>query len=257
MKPIGIGLLTNTHLQQELANRLPDYTFHWGLELKGAVIKASDIRPALIIIDLDDGATNWQAVTIALRTSPATRRIPLIGLCQQFTDELQKQIQAVHFEAIIRQGELDQIAAVAATHARVWDEKYYAALQTMCEEPLPENAVKGLALFNAGEFWEAHEALEHAWVAEPRQIRELYRAILQIGVAYHQIQRGNYRGALKIFLRAVQWLDPLPDRCQGIDIAQFKQDAAAARAELERLTPETISTFDQALLKPVPMVLPK
>jgi len=49
-------------------------------------------------------------------------------------------------------------------------------------------------------------------------VRELYRAILQVGIAYYQIERGNHRGALKMLLRSVQWLAMLPDRCQGIDV---------------------------------------
>ncbi len=85
----------------------------------------------------------------------------------------------------------------------------------------------------------------------PHPIGDVYRSILQVGVAYYQIQRGNYRGALKIFLRAVQWLDPRPDSCQSIHLAQFKQDVAAARAELDRLGEAGIAQFDPALFKPI------
>jgi hypothetical protein len=48
---------------------------------------------------------------------------------------------------------------------------------------------------------------------------EVYRAVLQVAVAYFQIERGNYNGAAKMFLRLRQWIDPLPDYCRGIDIA--------------------------------------
>jgi hypothetical protein len=54
-----------------------------------------------------------------------------------------------------------------------------------------------------------------------------------------------------MFLRSVQWFTPLPDRCQGIDVATLRADAAAARAHLESLGPERIRDFDQRLLKPL------
>lgn len=63
-------------------------------------------------------------------------------------------------------------------------------------------------------------------------VRELYRAILQVGVAYYHAQRGNVRGAIKLLLRASQWLTPMPDECQGIDVAQLRIDATMARFAL-------------------------
>ncbi len=82
-------------------------------------------------------------------------------------------------------------------------------------------------------------------------VRDLYRAILQVAIAYYQIERGNYWGAHKLFLRVLQWFAPLPDRCQGIDVARLRADAAAARAHLEALGPERIAEFDRSLFKPV------
>lgn len=85
-------------------------------------------------------------------------------------------------------------------------------------------------------------------------VRDLYRAVLQVGIAYYQIERGNYRGALKMLLRSVQWFALLPDVCQGIDIRQLREDSYAVRAALEKLDPADIATFDKSLLKPVRLV---
>jgi hypothetical protein len=70
-------------------------------------------------------------------------------------------------------------------------------------------------------------------------------------VAYLQITRHNHSGALKMFLRMRQWLDPLPDECRGVNVAQLRADALAARAALEALGPERIGEFDPALFKPL------
>jgi hypothetical protein len=85
-------------------------------------------------------------------------------------------------------------------------------------------------------------------------VRDLYRAVLQVGVAYYQIQRGNYRGALKMLQRSVQWLVVLPDRCQGINIARLREDSFRVRAELERLGEMRFSEFDHSLLRGVEWV---
>ncbi|GEM_PF-6647224 len=59
---------------------------------------------------------------------------------------------------------------------------------------------EGLRLFNAGHYFEAHEALEAAWNEDLRPIRELYRGLLQAAVTYLHIQRGNYAGACKMYV---------------------------------------------------------
>jgi len=91
-----------------------------------------------------------------------------------------------------------------------------------CQGSLPHLVEEGLRLFNAGRFFEAHEVLETAWRAERRPVRELYRGILQVGVGFYHITRGNFSGAHKLFQRAFRWLQPFPDLCQGIHLAPFR-----------------------------------
>jgi hypothetical protein len=81
--------------------------------------------------------------------------------------------------------------------------------------------------------------------------RELYRAILQVAVAYLQIERGNYAGAMKMFLRLRQWIDPLPETCRGVNVAQLRADAWRARETLIALGKDRIGEFDRELFKPV------
>ena len=120
-----------------------------------------------------------------------------------------------------------------------------------CLAPLPSAALAGIRLFNAGEFFEAHEELEAAWRAEPRPIRNLYQGVLQVAVAYLHITRNNYAGAIKVYGRALKWLDELPDICQGVDVAQLKRDAADVFAEVRRLGHEGLAAFDRSLFKPI------
>jgi len=120
-----------------------------------------------------------------------------------------------------------------------------------CDGPLHPHALEGLRLFNQGHYFEAHEALETAWRAEPAPVRDVYQGVLQVGVAYYQILRANYRGARKMFKRCRQWLDPLPDACLGINLAQLRADFLQVEAEVIRLGPDRIHLFNPNLLKPV------
>ena len=80
---------------------------------------------------------------------------------------------------------------------------------------------------------------------------DTYRSILQIGIALYQIERGNYRGAVKMLLRVRQWLTPLPDVCRGVDVAGLRQNAQTIYAELTNLGEENLGDFNWALIKPV------
>ena len=120
-----------------------------------------------------------------------------------------------------------------------------------CDGDLPPLVLSGLDLFNQGEYFEAHELLEEAWRAEPGPVRELYRGILQISVAYYHLVRGNYTGASKMFLRSRAWLRPFPNRCRGIDLAGFRQDYNQVEEQLHQLGPDRIRHFDRSLLKPI------
>ena len=120
-----------------------------------------------------------------------------------------------------------------------------------CNGKLPAHAIEGLHLFNAGKYFEAHEALELAWRAEAGQIRELYQGILEAGVVYLHIQRGNYEGALKVYGRGMIWLNRFPASCRGVDVDRLRRDLQTVIAEVERLGPGRIAEFDPSLFKPV------
>ena len=120
-----------------------------------------------------------------------------------------------------------------------------------CSAPLHPQAAEGLRLFNAGEYFEAHEALEIAWNEEKGKVRDLYRGILQIAVTYLHITRGNYNGAVKVYGRSQKWMKDWPAVCRGIQVEELRRDAQAAIQEVLRLGMERIAEFDRVLLKPV------
>jgi len=211
--------------------------------------RLAEWRPAVIIVELSSTAIPWADWIAAAKSSPATRRIPVIGFGPHTDLDLRaKAIDAGCDLVVAKSRLLSALPELIEKYARVVD---YAGLEADCQGQLSELAVKGIELFNAHAYFEAHEELELAWGAETRPVRELYRGILQVAVAYLHISRHNYRGAMKLFLRMRQWLDPLPDVCLGVNVAQLRTEALAARAEVERLGPEGIADFNLSLLKPV------
>lgn len=125
------------------------------------------------------------------------------------------------------------------------------SLEDLCNAPLHPQAAHGLRLFNSGEYFEAHEALEDAWNAEPGKVGELYRGILQIAVVYLHVTRGNYNGAVKVYGRSQRWIKDWPEVCKGIQVGQLRRDAEAVIEEVKRLGTERLGEFDRSLLKPV------
>ncbi len=213
-----------------------------------AVAEIADLHPALLVVELGPDSLDWLK---RVRSDPATRRLPVLAIGEgEDAARVARSVHAPHFTIS------DLIAAlpgVLLDHARAYRDADRLAAQ--CQAAPPPLVIQGLHEFNAGQYFECHETLEHAWMAETGPVRDLYRAVLQVAVAYYQITRGNYAGARKMFLRLIQWFAPLPDRCQGIDVAQLRADAAAVRAHLEALGPSRIHEFDRALLRPVRFTL--
>ncbi|NDJ60375.1 MAG: DUF309 domain-containing protein [Chloroflexi bacterium] len=214
----------------------------------GYIARLADDNAALILVDGADA--EWRFWATTPKTSPATRRIPVVLV----TDDPAIRNAGLSGGANLVVAPADLLARLPdliGELARVPDPAAQAQLDAQCGEPLPPDGQQALSQFNAGEYYKQHDLFEALWVAETGPVRDLYRAVLQVGVAYYQVQRGNQRGALKMLLRSVQWLTLLPDACQGVDVAQLRADAAAVRAELERVGPDGMADFDQGLLKPV------
>lgn len=217
-------------------------------ERTGYVARLADDRAALILVD--GGDDQWRWWTTTPKTSPATRRVPVVVI----TADANQRDTALRSGAnvVLAPDELiDELPLLLTELARIPSDATLAELDRQCDEPLPPEAIEAVRKFNSGEYYKQHDLFEALWMQEAGPVRDLYRAVLQVGIAYFQITRGNGRGALKMLLRSVQWLALLPDVCQGIDIAQLRADAAQVRAELERVGEDGMNQFDRSLLKPV------
>ena len=92
---------------------------------------------------------------------------------------------------------------------------------------LPPQYRRGIELFNAGEFFACHEALEEIWLPAQGVEREFLHAIIQAAVALHHYQRGNYKGAASVYERARRKLEALPSPMMQLDPASFARQLDA------------------------------
>lgn len=205
-------------------------------------------QPLLILFETANERTAWRRWVEILKSSAATRRTPIIVLAD---DETLPELDSRRFAAdlVVRADQVEE--NLAAWIAQLDRRPDRAALRDACREPLAALAIEGIELFNAGEYFDAHEELEHAWNADQGPARDLYRGILQVGVAYLQIERGNYRGAVKMLLRVKQWLDPLPPVCRTVEVDKLRREASAVYEALLAAGPDGIEDFDRTLFKPV------
>ena len=206
-------------------------------------------QPALLLFDLNNAAIPWRLWIAALKSSAATRRIPILCFGPHEDVATMTAARDAGADAVLARSRFTaDMPALFQRYARLPD---MAGLAAACDGPLPELARLGIELFNEGEYYRCHDALEEAWRQDEGAGRELYQGLLQVGIAYYQIERGNYRGALKMLLRARQWLEPLPDVCRGVDVAGLRADADRVHAALTELDAARLSEFDRALFRPI------
>lgn len=116
-----------------------------------------------------------------------------------------------------------------------------------CADPPPPELVEGVRLFNAGEYFECHELLEHIWRAERDPIRYLYQGILQIGVGLHHLRNRNFRGATLLLRDGIDKSRYFCPVCTGLDTETLCADAQRCLDTLHALGRERIAEFDWKL----------
>ncbi|MDX1415907.1 MAG: DUF309 domain-containing protein [Candidatus Promineifilaceae bacterium] len=212
-------------------------------------LRLAEWQPALLLFDLANEAIPWQEWIAALKSSPATRRIPVMTYGPHTNVALMESAKKVGADLVLARSRFTaDMPKLFQKHARIPDS---ASIKDTCQEPLSALAVSGIEKFNRGQYYACHDDLEEAWRNDDSPGRDLYRGILQVGIAYYQIERGNYRGAMKMLLRLRQWLEPLSPVCRGVNVAQLMQDADAVQTALVALGPEQIGSFDRSLFKTV------
>lgn len=247
MKPTLV-IIENPFWANVVSEQLPDYTIRHQTQIQGYINSLIETQAAMILIDSD--TENWSQWVSTPKVSPATRRIPIILISGNPDIRASAALHGADL-ALSAEELLKNLSKIITDYARLPDPEKMEQLDCECQDALPELAREGLKKFNEGQYYAQHDLFEEQWMKTESPVRDLYRAILQVGIAYYQIERGNYRGALKMLQRSVQWLLILPDVCQGINIKKLRDDSFRVRAELERLGEARFAEFDKSLIKDI------
>jgi uncharacterized protein len=206
-------------------------------------------KPNLIIFDLNNNTIPWMDWINLISSDPATRRIPIVCFSSHKDVTAIDRAKRLGAKAVFARSRfVTNLPNIIHKSAILPD---IEGMKLSCQRPLTANGVVGIEKFNQGNYFDAHEFLELAWMEDETIGRNLYRALLQVAVAYYQIRRTNYQGAFKMFLRLRKWLDVLPDRCQGVNVAKLRAEVDLVYNKLIELGPEKISEFEHQLLKPI------
>lgn len=79
----------------------------------------------------------------------------------------------------------------------------------------------GIAHFNRGEYFEAHEAWEQLWIHAQDPARLFYKGLIQAAVALHHASQGNRHGAWKLYQRSRCVLTAYEPWYLGLNVERF------------------------------------
>jgi predicted metal-dependent hydrolase len=96
------------------------------------------------------------------------------------------------------------------------------------------NLIDGIALFNDRKFWHAHEAWERDWLVADGDEKVFLQGLIQLAAAYHHVQRGTYRGGVRLFDKALEKLSRLPAGYAGVDRSEGVARGAQHREQIAR-----------------------
>ena len=208
--------------------------------------------PVLILIDVHAlPAEQWHPEVQRAKNLPQSKSIPIYGFGSHVDTAALKAARAAGCDHVwARSRFVEELPRLVAEHITPpliypegWDDQPSAAF------------LEGVALFNAGQFYKQHDVFEAHWRDDSRPIRELYQGILQIGVAFHHIEEGNYRGAVKMLRRGLPRLRSLPPICQTLDVASLREQARAIHDEIVTLGPDRLEEFDREKLRRIKLAL--
>jgi uncharacterized protein len=97
--------------------------------------------------------------------------------------------------------------------------------------------VETIALFEAGRFWDAHEALEPWWLGAEGAPRAFAAGIILLCAALHKARgMGSARGGRRNYAKALRHLAVLPDHFGGTDVRELEARVHAALRDPTRTT---------------------
>jgi predicted metal-dependent hydrolase len=114
-----------------------------------------------------------------------------------------------------------------------------------------ESFVRGARLFDAGAFFEAHEAWEERWLVETDvEVRRFFQGLIQVAAGFHKLRvLGDRASASRLLAKGLAKLEGCADGIAGVSLGPFCEavrgwsgalsvgESASSDAEEERPLP--------------------
>jgi predicted metal-dependent hydrolase len=84
---------------------------------------------------------------------------------------------------------------------------------------------RGIALFNARKFFEAHEVWEELWLPALEPEKTFLQGLIQLAAAFHHHSRRNPRGTQSLLAAGLAKLERFPDNHRGLELAKLRVEA--------------------------------
>ena len=91
---------------------------------------------------------------------------------------------------------------------------------------------RGIRLFNAREFYDAHEVWEDVWRESQGMEKRFLQGLIQTAVAFHHHSTGNLAGAYSLMERGCKNIAACPQELGGIHVNELLQSLCQWRAAL-------------------------
>jgi predicted metal-dependent hydrolase len=113
--------------------------------------------------------------------------------------------------------------------------------------PLPGNELyrRGIALYDRGRFFEAHEVLEDLWRPARGEPSLFLQSLIHFAVAFHHHERGNRAGAERQLRKALKKLAGYLPAYAGLDAARIYREGQAALEQVRLGLPPVIPVLDR------------
>jgi len=89
------------------------------------------------------------------------------------------------------------------------------------QERYPAEYLRGIELFNAGEYFRCHEVLESLWLVSCGREKLFYQGLIMAAVALYHYELGRFGAARTMYRKAKARLEQLPALFMSLDLRAF------------------------------------
>lgn len=90
----------------------------------------------------------------------------------------------------------------------------------------------GAQRFNAGQYFESHEAWEEVWLDAAREMRHFYQGLIQVAAAFVHLRRNEYPGTVKLLHEGLRKLESYPSTTKDVDLAALISETRLVEARV-------------------------